>query len=287
MKDETRTDRTVRVLVVDDSALARRALADALSADPLIDVVGAAEDAYRARELILTLSPDVVTLDLQMPLMDGLTFLKILMEHHPVPVIVVSNLTPAGSALALEALAAGAVDVLQKPDGEAGRAELSRRLCAQVHAAAASRRRLRPGPSVAPSVTTLAPAARAGTRGAARAGRRCAARCRLGTVVAPSPVALDRAAGAPEVPASSGFCLRPASHAMSAIRRWVQMLFAACLLAATALLARRPGRVPSEAEVREALAGNLCRCTGYQGVVNAVERAALEIRAARAQSAGA
>ena len=85
MKDETRTDRTVRVLVVDDSALARRALTDALSVDPQIHVVGTAEDAYRARELILTLSPDVVTLDLQMPLMDGLTFLKILMEHHPYP----------------------------------------------------------------------------------------------------------------------------------------------------------------------------------------------------------
>ena len=95
-----------------------------------------------------------------MPLMDGLTFLKILMEHHPVPVIVVSNLTPAGSALALDALAAGAVDVLQKPDGEAGRAELSRRLCAQVHAAAASRRRLRSASTVAPVATAMAPIAR-------------------------------------------------------------------------------------------------------------------------------
>jgi two-component system chemotaxis response regulator CheB len=133
--------RPIRVLVVDDSALARRAITDALTVDPGIEVIGTAEDAYRARELILALQPDVVTLDLQMPLMDGLTFLRILMEHHPVPVIVVSNLTPAGSALAMEALQAGAVDVIQKPDGRNGVQELSRRLTAQVHAAATSKRR--------------------------------------------------------------------------------------------------------------------------------------------------
>ena len=131
----------IRVLVVDDSALARRAITDALTVDPGIEVIGTAEDAYRARELILTLQPDVVTLDLQMPLMDGLTFLRILMEHHPVPVIVLSNLTPAGSALAMEALQAGAVDVIQKPDGRNGVQELSRRLTAQVRAAATSKRR--------------------------------------------------------------------------------------------------------------------------------------------------
>ncbi len=135
--------RRIRVLVVDDSALARRALSEALGQDPSIDVVGAAEDAYQARELILGLSPDVVTLDLQMPLMDGLTFLRILMEHHPVPVIVVSNLTPTGSSLAMEALEAGAFDVLQKPDGRQGVAAMGRRLIAQVHAAAGSKRRAR------------------------------------------------------------------------------------------------------------------------------------------------
>ena len=131
----------IRVLVVDDSALARRAIVDALAHDTSIEVVGVAEDAYRAREQILALSPDVVTLDLQMPLMDGITFLRILMEHHPVPVIVVSNVTPAGSALALEALEAGAVEVIQKPEGRHGVAELSRRLTAQVHAVAGSKHR--------------------------------------------------------------------------------------------------------------------------------------------------
>jgi two-component system chemotaxis response regulator CheB len=140
----------IRVLIVDDSALARRAIADALALDPAIEVVGMAADAYQAREQILELEPDVITLDLQMPLMDGLTFLKILQEHHPVPVVVVSSLTPAGSELALMALEAGAVDVIQKPDGSRSLGEVARRLSTQVRAAARSRRLgLRPAPAAA------------------------------------------------------------------------------------------------------------------------------------------
>ena len=110
-------ERKIRVLIVDDSALARRAISEALARDPEIEVVGAASDAYVARDQILALQPDVVTLDLEMPRMDGLSFLKILQEYYPVPVVVVSSLTPSGSAKALEALAAGALDVLAKPDG--------------------------------------------------------------------------------------------------------------------------------------------------------------------------
>ena len=90
--------RKVRVLIVDDSALARRAIGDALARDPEIEVVGTAVDAYAAREKILELEPDVITLDLEMPRMDGLTFLRILQEHRPLPVVVVSSLTPQGSA---------------------------------------------------------------------------------------------------------------------------------------------------------------------------------------------
>lgn len=142
----------VRVLIVDDSALARRSILEALSADRGIEVVGMAADAYAAREMILELEPDVVTLDLQMPLMDGLTFLRILQEHHPVPVIVVSSLTPAGSELAMSALEAGAVDVLQKPDGSQSPAVMARRLCAQVRAANLARRQgHRPAPPPAPA----------------------------------------------------------------------------------------------------------------------------------------
>ena len=143
--------RRIRVLVVDDSALARRAIRDALEQDPGIEVVGVAGDAYIAREKILALDPDVITLDLEMPRMDGLTFLKILRAHHPVPVVVVSSLTPQGSAKALEALAAGAVEVLDKPRGDETLGDLAQRLARHVRAAASVRRgRLDPAAAAAP-----------------------------------------------------------------------------------------------------------------------------------------
>ena len=133
-------ERKTRVLIVDDSAVARRAISEALARDPEIEVVGAASDAYVARDQILALQPDVVTLDLEMPRMDGLSFLKILQEYYPVPVVVVSSLTPSGSAKALEALAAGALDVLAKPDGSGNLGQLANRLAYHVKAAAHSRR---------------------------------------------------------------------------------------------------------------------------------------------------
>jgi len=136
-------DKKVRVLVVDDSALARRAITDALKRDPEIEVVGGAVDPYQAREMIMELEPDVITLDLEMPRMDGLTFLKILMQHHPLPVVVVSSLTQAGSAKAMEALNAGAIDVLGKPDGSRNIHEMGHVLAYHVKAAARSRRRVR------------------------------------------------------------------------------------------------------------------------------------------------
>jgi two-component system chemotaxis response regulator CheB len=152
-------ERKIRVLIVDDSALARRAISEALARDPEIEIVGAASDAYVARDQILTLQPDVVTLDLEMPRMDGLTFLKILQQYYPVPVVVVSSLTPSGSAKALEALKAGALDVLAKPDGSGNLGQLALRLAYHVKAAAHSRRdppRLQlatePAVPVAPSI---------------------------------------------------------------------------------------------------------------------------------------
>ena len=145
--------RKIRVLVVDDSALARRAITEALSRDSEIEVVGAASDAYTARDEILALQPDVVTLDLEMPRMDGLTFLKILQEHYPVPVVVVSSLTPSGSAKALEALAAGAIDVLAKPDGTGNLGQLAHQLAYHVKAAAYSRRSVRPAAELGVPVT--------------------------------------------------------------------------------------------------------------------------------------
>jgi len=130
----------IRVLVVDDSALVRKAITDALALDPEIEVVGSACDPYVAREKILTLDPDVLTLDIEMPRMDGLTFLRILMEHHPLPVVVVSSLAQAGSQTALDAIDAGAVDVLAKPDGTMSIGGLGARLAYHVKAAAASTR---------------------------------------------------------------------------------------------------------------------------------------------------
>ncbi len=141
----------IRVLIVDDSAVARRAISEALSRDPEIEVVDTACDAYVAREKILKLDPEVITLDLEMPRMDGLTFLRILNEHHPLPVVVISSLTPQGSAKAMEALAAGAVDVLAKPDGSQTLGEAAWQLAYHVKAAARARRRPHPREiSVAP-----------------------------------------------------------------------------------------------------------------------------------------
>lgn len=105
----------IKVLIVDDSAVVRQIFQRELSRDAEIEVIGTAPDPYVARDMILAQRPDVVTLDLEMPRMDGVTFLRKLMHYQPMPVVVVSSLTPASSELALEVLAAGAVDVVCKP----------------------------------------------------------------------------------------------------------------------------------------------------------------------------
>jgi len=108
----------VRVLIVDDSAIARDLLERGLSMDPDIEVVGKAADAYVARDKIVFLKPDVVTLDVEMPRMDGIAFLRKLMPQYPIPVVVVSAVTAEGSRRALEALEAGALDVVAKPSAK-------------------------------------------------------------------------------------------------------------------------------------------------------------------------
>jgi two-component system chemotaxis response regulator CheB len=107
--------RRIRVLVVDDSALVRKLLGEMLATDPGIEVVGTAGDAYLAREKIKQLNPDVLTLDVEMPKMDGVTFLRNLMRLRPMPVVMVSSLTEHGAEITLDALAVGAVDYLPKP----------------------------------------------------------------------------------------------------------------------------------------------------------------------------
>ena len=105
----------IKVLIVDDSAIVRKILSRQLNQHCSIEVVGTAPDPYVARDKIVALDPDVLTLDVEMPRMDGITFLRKLMEYHPMPVIVLSSLTPKGGKTAMEALAAGAVEVMSKP----------------------------------------------------------------------------------------------------------------------------------------------------------------------------
>jgi two-component system chemotaxis response regulator CheB len=110
----------VRVLIIDDSAYVREIMTEILRADSGIDVVGCASDAHVAREMIRQLNPDVLTLDVEMPRMDGLTFLRNLMRLRPMPVVMVSSLTERGAEVTLEALALGAVDFLPKPHLDLG-----------------------------------------------------------------------------------------------------------------------------------------------------------------------
>jgi len=131
--------RKTRVLIVDDSAIVRKILAEALSGAPDIEVVGTAPDPYVARDKILALRPDVLTLDIEMPRMDGLTFLRKLMRFHPLPVIVISSLAQPSCRVALEALESGAVEVLGKPGGPYSVGELRHSLGEKVRAAAAAR----------------------------------------------------------------------------------------------------------------------------------------------------
>lgn len=125
----------IRVLVVDDSAVVREVLVRELGRLPDIEVVGTAPDPYIARDKIVRLAPDVMTLDVEMPRMDGITFLHKVMTHRPVATIVVSSLTPKGGDMAMEALDAGAVDVLCKPGAAYTIGDLVPVLADQIRAA--------------------------------------------------------------------------------------------------------------------------------------------------------
>src|ERR1700704_85242 len=131
-------NRKIRVLIVDDSAIVRKILSEALSAEPDIEVVGTAPDPYVARDKILALRPDVLTLDIEMPRMDGLTFLKKLMHFHPLPTVVISSLAQTSCQAAIQALELGAVEVLAKPGGPYSVGDLRHTLALKIRAAAAS-----------------------------------------------------------------------------------------------------------------------------------------------------
>jgi len=127
-------DLVIRVLVVDDSALVRQVLKQGLEQDPGIEVVGTAADPYAARDMIVETSPHVITLDVEMPRMDGLTFLRKLMPQYPLPVVMVSALTERGKQITLEALEAGAVDFVTKPKSglTSGLQQLLRELATKI-----------------------------------------------------------------------------------------------------------------------------------------------------------
>ena len=131
----------VRVLIVDDSASVRQTLTAVLEADPAIEVIGAASDPFMAAKRIQEDLPDVITLDVEMPRMDGITFLRKIMSQHPIPVVMCSSLTEAGSETLIQALEAGAVDVILKPRiGAADHlAESALRICEVVKSAAHAR----------------------------------------------------------------------------------------------------------------------------------------------------
>ena len=131
----------IKVLIIDDSALVRQTLCDILSSDPDIEVVGSAADPILAAERMRSVIPDVITLDVEMPRMDGLTFLQKLMSQHPIPVVMCSSLAESGSETALKALEYGAVDIITKPKmGTKQFIEESKmRICDAVKGAAAAR----------------------------------------------------------------------------------------------------------------------------------------------------
>ncbi len=158
--------RRVKVLIVDDSAVVRQTMTDVLSSDPGIEVIGAAADPFIAAERLKDKVPDVITLDIEMPRMDGITFLQKLMSQHPIPVVICSGLAARGSETALKALEYGAVEIIEKPRlGTKQFLEESKiRICQSVRAAAEARvKRIpaRPSIQVTPKLTADAIIAKA------------------------------------------------------------------------------------------------------------------------------
>ncbi|MEY4195633.1 MAG: hypothetical protein RLZZ226_2001 [Pseudomonadota bacterium] len=133
--------RKIKTLIIDDSALMRNLLSQILAEAPDIEVIGTASDPYDARDKIKQLNPDVLTLDIEMPRMDGLTFLSNLMRLRPMPVIMLSSLTQQGADMTLQALAAGAVDFISKPELSTGYEleDYARELISKIRMASASK----------------------------------------------------------------------------------------------------------------------------------------------------
>lgn len=147
----------IKVLVVDDSAVVRQVLTEKLSQFSDIEVVGSAIDPYAARDKILQLEPDVITLDIEMPRMDGLSFLKKLMRYYPLPVVIVSSLTPQNSENAMQALALGAVEVVSKPGSQFSIPDVAKHLVRAIRAAASARIQKKEQPTESEKTSTPSP----------------------------------------------------------------------------------------------------------------------------------
>jgi len=134
-------NRKIKVLVVDDSAVVRNTLSAILQEDPFIEVIGTAADPFFAASKMAEMAPDVITLDVEMPRMDGLTFLKKIMSQHPIPVVIISSLTDKGTETGMKALEYGAVEIITKPKMDTKKfiQESSVRLCDAVKAASHAR----------------------------------------------------------------------------------------------------------------------------------------------------
>ncbi len=145
----------IRVLLVDDSPMIRRMYRRILLAERDFSVVGEAPDPFVARDLIVDLEPDVVLLDLEMPRMDGLTFLRRLMRHHPMPVVIASSLGVKGGAKALEAMQAGAVEIVSKPSYGHSKEEMAANLVAALRSAVSARQGAPRAGAVAPAPLQL------------------------------------------------------------------------------------------------------------------------------------
>jgi len=151
--------RKIRVVVVDDSLMIRTLLEKELNKDPMMEVVATAAHPIDAKPIILRHKPDVVTLDVEMPKMDGLTFLDILQKFYPVPVVMLSSLTSEGSRIAVEALRRGATEIMYKPAGGSFIAlgKVMQQLVFKIKAASMSKRRPLPGTKGMPPGTVSAP----------------------------------------------------------------------------------------------------------------------------------
>ena len=140
----------LRVLVVDDSASVRETMKEIIGSDPDLEVMGAAQDPYVAAKMIAEEVPDVIVLDVEMPRMDGITFLRKIMQQRPIPVVMCSSLTHEGTETLLEAMEAGAVDIIPKPKIGSREFLMEARIwvCDSIKAAARAKLRLRPAPGV-------------------------------------------------------------------------------------------------------------------------------------------